>query len=919
MQLNGGGRRSAAVLVLLLYTLTSGLSAAVCATAEEPDVSDRAEGYGIDPVRLGATPALKSDDDSCDITGSWKHSRGEVYNVTQTSPGRYVAQWCSSCAHCSWTKGLLTVAGQRVAAAYDCKLGNRTGTLATDCKSVAWSDHTTWARPGAPPAPPPPPPPPPPGAVDPATIHTVMVMQSCHLDVGFADFSSNIINRFFHQHFPLAIETAAQLRQQNGSEALVFAVHPMLLSLFFDCPADFPHSAPGAGFTHTIAAMTPPQPLLCPNATQIAAVRQAIADGVIVFDAFPLSSQPELYTAPVFTAGLDLVTKLAASLNASRPRTLSQRDVPGMSRGVVPLLAEAGIHTISVGANGGSASPDLPGYAMSRAGALSTPFVWRDPESDSSVIAHWHPGGYGRLVTESGEDPISSCIGTSALPGVAMCLAFRGDNEGPPKPAEVTANWKQIAKSFPNATSIKAASFDTYFELLQEPAVRKKLPVVEAEVGDSWLYGAASDPLKVAVMRLFMRHHAACVKRTGCVASEHGFSNFTRLLLLVGKHTWGGHTLEVGDTTHYTAEQLREVRWSQPDFIVQELSWDEQRLELWAVRKVLGASSALGKAIDVELAQLHGPAAMLPLVPDDATGWTEVPQQQWAKSSTLGMLDVALDATTGAIVGLSTGSSGKQWAGTAHPLARFAYATHDAAQAETFNQRYFFRGPKPCGWCGYAFGKEGLTDAVANASVSHGTVVRMWKRGSEALAYELSIAPQLSEHYGAPTSVFVELSSAPQSSDSAQLNITLRMMNKTTTRLPESIWMEFRPDVPSSSELRLTKMNSSIDVADMVANGTSLHNTDEGGVPFLEGGAETLRVVGVDTGLVAVGPSGKTLNLWDYQDQRYDLDAADGVAFNLFNNLWTTNYIYWYPWRNATATEDDSTITYRWSVSVEAS
>ena len=64
-------------------------------------------------------------------------------------------------------------------------------------------------------------------------------------------------------------------------------------------------------------------------------------------------------------------------------------------------------------------------------------------------------------------------------------------------------------------------------------------------------------------------------------------------------------------------------------------------------------------------------------------------------------------------------------------------------------------------------------------------------------------------------------------------------------------------------------MNSSIDVGVTVANGTSLHNTDEGGVPFSEGGAETLRVVGVDTGLVAVGPSGKTLNLWDYQDQRY--------------------------------------------------
>ena len=55
MQSNGGGRRSAAVL--LLCTLTSGLSAAVCATAEEPAVSNSAERYGIDPVMLGAMPA----------------------------------------------------------------------------------------------------------------------------------------------------------------------------------------------------------------------------------------------------------------------------------------------------------------------------------------------------------------------------------------------------------------------------------------------------------------------------------------------------------------------------------------------------------------------------------------------------------------------------------------------------------------------------------------------------------------------------------------------------------------------------------------------------------------------------------------------------------------------------------------------
>ena len=46
--------RKRGAAVLLLYTLTFGLSAAVCATAEEPDASDSAERYGIDPAQLGA-------------------------------------------------------------------------------------------------------------------------------------------------------------------------------------------------------------------------------------------------------------------------------------------------------------------------------------------------------------------------------------------------------------------------------------------------------------------------------------------------------------------------------------------------------------------------------------------------------------------------------------------------------------------------------------------------------------------------------------------------------------------------------------------------------------------------------------------------------------------------------------------------
>ena len=46
-----------------------------------------------------------------------------------------------------------------------------------------------------------------------------------------------------------------------------------------------------------------------------------------------------------------------------------------------------------------------------------------------------------------------------------------------------------MAEAFPNATTIRAGTFDDYFEQLQAPAVRSKLPVVTAGVEDTWLYG----------------------------------------------------------------------------------------------------------------------------------------------------------------------------------------------------------------------------------------------------------------------------------------------------------------------------------------------------------------------------------------------------------------------------------------------
>lgn len=60
-----------------------------------------------------------------------------------------------------------------------------------------------------------------------------------------------------------------------------------------------------------------------------------------------------------------------------------QRDVPGFTRAAVPILYAQGVRGVTVGVNGGSAPPGVP---------HNEPFIWRDTESQTELLAMWHPG-----------------------------------------------------------------------------------------------------------------------------------------------------------------------------------------------------------------------------------------------------------------------------------------------------------------------------------------------------------------------------------------------------------------------------------------------------------------------------------------------------------------------------------------------
>jgi uncharacterized membrane protein YgcG len=174
---------------------------------------------------------------------------------------------------------------------------------------------------------------------------------------------------------------------------------------------------------------------------------------------------------------------------------------------------------------------------------------------------------------------------------------------------------------------------------------------------------------------------------------------------------------------------------------------------------------------------------------------------------------------------------------------------------------------------------------------------------------------------------------------------------KRPTRLPESIWLETRPMLPTLTgageglanesvgwKLEVDKLGTVTDTADVVMNGgAALHavspdglvawrntqgrggsssssssSSSSGGGGNIGGGgggggggssdretvaSPSLTVQSLDAALVAPGSN---TNIWywnAYNSPGMAADPQDGAAFCLFNNLYHTNYVLWYPWR----------------------
>ena len=121
-----------------------------------------------------------------------------------------------------------------------------------------------------------------------------------------------------------------------------------------------------------------PGTLRCPSTAEIATFDAAVLRGDILWASSPMNLDPGAVGSPgLFKDLLTISSDLDSRHNITKQtKVWSNIDVPGFVRSSVPLLVDAGVKFLYIGANGSPLNITTPAKL----------FRWRDPASQKEVV-----------------------------------------------------------------------------------------------------------------------------------------------------------------------------------------------------------------------------------------------------------------------------------------------------------------------------------------------------------------------------------------------------------------------------------------------------------------------------------------------------------------------------------------------------
>lgn len=649
-----------------------------------------------------------------------------------------------------------------------------------------------------------------------SSVKRALVAFKCHFDAGFQDTQAAISQRFFKDFFPKAIQTASQLRTSGRKERYVWTTGSWLLYEFLEQASTEDRKA----------------------------MEKAIAEGDIAWHALPFTWQTELMTPSLIAGGIGLSQALDKRFGR-KTTGAKMTDVPGHTRGLVSPLAANGVSFLEIGVNDASTPAQLPPL-----------FNWKDTTGATLTVMYHHH--YGDVVVVPGSD-------------LAVATVVRDDDSGPHTLDEIRDAYVALGKQFPNAEIV--ATDLAHIAKAVAPHSHH-LPVVSQEIGDTWIHGVASDPLKLARYREVARLRERWLAQKKLTVGDSMDLACLRRLLLEVEHTWGTDTKTWLDFDHYTPNDLASVLDTK-NYKTVAFSWQEKRQDLTDAIATLPA--ALRTEAETALRDLQ------PNVPKLTNGRALSSSYEIENSH----LVVGIDPATGSIRRLFSKKRKRDWASGDHPLALFSYQTLSQRDYGEFFRSYVISEED---WAKKDFGKPNIERFGAESQEWTPSLVEaQFEKAAEGprLSAQLKIDDQESTRSGRaafPEKLYLELW-LPESEPVVHLNFC--WFNKHATRMPEAMWLTFHPIVTDPNGWLLEKCGQPLSSTDVVLGGNRHMHALSKGFEYRDANG-SLAVETIDAPLVAFGRKSPLY----FSKSQPDLSA--GIHSNLFNNAWGTNYIMWF-------------------------
>ena len=627
------------------------------------------------------------------------------------------------------------------------------------------------------------------------TIHLVF---KTHLDIGFTDHAARVRRQYHEQFIPQAIATGEHFFNENPEEpAFVWTTGAWLI------------------WDHLNGA----------DSAAIKRLERAIERGLIVWHGLPFTTHTELMTPALFRAGLSYAHELDQRFGR---RTLAAKmtDVPGHTLGMVPLMAEAGLKFLHLGVNTASPVPDVPPV-----------FRWQAPGGEEIVVMY--QGSYGATDFPAGDD-------------IGLSFAHTNDNIGPQSVGQTIEARRHLAHDYPGAT-IRASTLDAFGA--QMWSRRMSFPVVDREIGDSWIHGAASDPHKLARFRALSRLYDSFVP--DLTPQRRAFG---RGLTMLAEHTWGVDIKTyLRDEKAWDRDDFERARATDYRFAYAEQSWAEQRAYLDAAVSELGqADQVLAQAA---LAQTAAPAP----APTAGVSGSTIESKDWSAS---------INTSTGDIASL-TAPGGQTLGGRDGCLLGYRHESYDSAALQTHLDSYLQHRIE---WAILDHDKPGLSAArTARSAVFVPTADGI---SSDGAATSGRMQQEARVQLGAPAAHELILTGI----DAHTVQITLVLHDKPANRMPEAGFLLLTPaDARSWGFEKLGLWHAPGDIVS--GGGGQLQACS---ALRFDAGPTTFRVQLLDAALVAPASS----PFMPFQPAPPDL--SQGVRVNLYNNKWGTNFPMWW-------------------------